>query len=462
MSLSSIIEKQINNNWNEASSQIGISELVLKEFVLGNAKISILDIEKILQVLHLIIDDKKAQKIETALIVREEEKKDCFKWYAVYWLERKKFEIKKSTYCNYANALKNQIIPVMGNIKFKELNKDILQFFIYKAQSENNIAEKTAKDCVGIIRQIIADGQEDGIIPEFIISKRKLKYKKQELLGESKKIYTESEYKKIIEEILNNINNTKLGILLGIYTGMRIGELCALQFKDIDFQNNTINVTKTLQRIYDPTNDIEPSKIQISTTKTESSTRVIPITKDIATILKGMNTGNENYILTGTTKYTEPRTFRRKYQNFMKKIEIEPLKFHSLRHTFASMNIENGADIKTISEILGHSDINTTLKVYTHTSEKAKQEVVDKFSKMFTKQQKEKIFTKEYKGNICCISKRTGKLEFIGTILEVARFLSVSSEIICKYINERDSHISFYVVPKIEGITHKNGMYMGG
>ena len=92
-----------------------------------------------------------------------------------------------------------------------------------------------------------------------------------------------------------------------------------------------------------------------------------------------MNAGDEDYVLTGKNKWTEPRTFRRFYQNFMKKIGIEPLKFHSLRHTFASMNIENGADVKTISEILGHSDVDVTLKIYTHTSNKAKRKAVEKF-----------------------------------------------------------------------------------
>lgn len=461
MTLTETLEKSINNNYKVASLEIGISELILKQFIKGNAKINIHDTEKILNTLNIKINDKDSKKIETSLVVREEEKRDCLKWYIAYWLKKKEFEIKKSTYCNYANLLKNQIIPIVGDIKFNELNKDILQFFIYKAQNEHNLSEKTTKDCVGLIRQIIVDAQEEGVIPEFVI-KRRLKYKKQELLGEDKKVYTEDEYKTIINEILKDINYTKLGILLGLYTGMRIGELCALQFKDIDLTNKLINVTKTLQRTYDPTKDINPSEIQITSTKTTSSTRTIPITNEIAKILNKLNTDNENYVLTGKRKYTEPRTFRRSYQNFMKKIGIEPLKFHSLRHTFASMNIENGADIKTISEILGHSDIDITLKVYTHTSEKAKQRAIEKFDKMFTTEEKKKKFTEKYKGSICCISKNTKSLDYIGTIKEVAEFLSITTKKLCKYINEGIEHKSFYIIPKIEGITHKNNIYMGG
>lgn len=458
--LSEVIQKSINNNYKVASTRIGISELILKEYVKGNAKINIIDTEKILNTLNIKIDDKDSKKIETALIIREEERKEKFKFYAVYWLKKKEFEVKKSTYCNYSNLLKNQIIPAIGEIKFNELNGEILQFFIYKAQGENKLSEKTTKDCLGIIKQIITDGQEEGIIPNFAFSKRKLKYKKQDLIGNIKKVYTEEEYRKIIREILKNINNKKLGILLGLYTGMRIGELCALQFKDIDFKNKVINVTKTLQRTYDPTRDINPSEIQITSTKTSSSTRTIPITEEIVKILEKMNTGNENYILTGKNKYTEPRTFRRSYQTFMKSIGIEPLKFHSLRHTFASMNIENGADIKTISEILGHSDIDTTLKVYTHTSEKAKKKAIDKFERLL--QEKGIKYDSKYKGSICCINRKTGKLDFIGTIKEVAEYIGDDTGYVCNCINLIEKDSVYDVLPKIEGITHKNGKYMGG
>lgn len=456
--LKEAIEKNINNHYNVASSKIGISELILREFILGKAKLVISDIDKILDTLNIKIDNSEGNKIETSLMVREEEKKDKFKFYAIYWLAKKKFEVKESTYCNYANLLKNNIIPILGEVKFNELNGDILQFFIYKAQGENDLSEKTTKDCLGIIKQIIADGQEEGVIPQFVYSKRKLKYKKTELIGEDKKTYTEEEYKKIIDEILKNIDYKKLGILLGLYTGMRIGELCALQFKDIDFKEKCVRVTKTLQRTYNPTKDINPSEIKITSTKTDNSNRTIPLTEDIVKIVKEMNAGDEDYVLTGKNKWTEPRTFRRFYQNFMKKIGIEPLKFHSLRHTFASMNIENGADVKTISEILGHSDVDVTLKIYTHTSNKAKRKAVEKFEALL--KEKGIKYDSKYKGSICCINKKTGKLDFIGTIKEVAEYLGNNTKHVCDCINLINEDEVYDIVPKIEGITHKNDMYM--
>ena len=280
------------------------------------------------------------------------------------------------------------------------------------------------------------------------------------MIGENKKTYTEEEYKKIISEILKNIDYKKLGILLGLYTGMRIGELCALQFKDIDFKEKCVRVTKTLQRTYDPTKDINPSEIKITSTKTDNSNRTIPLTDDIVKIVKEMNTGDENYVLTGKSKWTEPRTFRRFYQNFMKKINIEALKFHSLRHTFASINIENGADVKTISEILGHSDVDVTLKIYTHTSNKAKRKAVEKFEALL--KEKGIKYDSKYKGSICCINKKNGKLDFIGTVKEVSEYIGANTKYVCDCINLIKEDEAYNILPKIEGITHENGVYMGG
>lgn len=143
--LKEVIEKTINNHYDIASLQIGLSEIILKEFLKGNAKLNLNDTEKILNSLNIRIDDKQSRKIETALIERKEEKKDKFKFYAVYWLKKKEFEVKKSTYCNYANLLKNNIIPILGEVKFNELNGEILQFFVYEAQGKKIYLKKQLK-----------------------------------------------------------------------------------------------------------------------------------------------------------------------------------------------------------------------------------------------------------------------------------------------------------------------------
>ena len=244
---------------------------------------------------------------------------------------------------------------------------------------------------------------------------------------------------------------------------MRIGEICALKWEDIDFDNKLINVNKTAQRIYNPLDEFEKSKIIITPCKTEHSQRSIPIAPDLYKMLKTLKTSDNDYVLTGTNKLIEPRTFRKYYTKMMNDCGVTPIKFHSLRHTFASINIENGTDVKTISEILGHSDISITLQTYTHTSNKAKTKAIDKFNKMFNSQDEKKQFTKKYKGNVCCINKRTGKCDFVGTIVLVAKYLAENSQYVCDVINGIIIDRTYDIVPKIVGITHdENGNYVGG
>ena len=147
----------------------------------------------------------------------------------------------------------------------------------------------------------------------------------------------------------------------------------------------------------------------------------------------------------------------------MKETGVEPIKFHALRHTFASINIENGADVKTISDILGHSDIAITLKTYTHTSQKAKEKAIQKFNNMFKTKEEKINFTSNYKGNVCCINKKNGKCDYIGSIKDVSDYLAETSKYICNVINGEEDDETYNIIPKIVGITHnENGDYVGG
>lgn len=167
-------------------------------------------------------------------------------------------------------------------------------------------------------------------------------------------------------------------------------------------------------------------------------------------------------MLSNSKKAIEPRTYRKFYNKFMNEAGVQPIKFHALRHTFASINIENGVDVKTISDILGHSDISITLKTYTHTTQKAKVKAIQRFNDMFKTQQEKMEFTSKYKGNVCCINKKNAKCDFIGTIQDIAEYIDMSSKYVCNVINGLDDDETYEIVPKIEGITHKNGIYLGG
>lgn len=161
-----------------------------------------------------------------------------------------------------------------------------------------------------------------------------------------------------------NLSRKTAGILIALFTGIRIGELCGLQMKDISLTEKTININKTVQRIYDKRKG--KSYLHIGPPKTKTSARIIPVPSLLMNIIKKFYTENPNhYFLTGKTKPTEPRTYRQFFSRFLKRNGLQKVKFHEIRHTFAVRAIEIPEfDIKSLSEILGHKNVSFTLNVY--------------------------------------------------------------------------------------------------
>lgn len=464
MELRGLIKTKINSNYKKAATILKTSEWGAEEIIEKDGQVSLDRLQELFDYLGIDFVDDKNKIIKHELSTEVNQR--IFRNYASYWLLKKKYEVRESTFANYCNLLNNTIIPCLGDIPCESFNNKIIQQFAYWSKEKGGIEQKGVsehyiKDCLLIIKAIIKDGQDENVFPDFGL--KKIKVPKTLMIENTKKTYTEEEYKKIIEYILNNINFKSLGVLIGIFTGMRIGEICALQWKDIDFDNKFINVNKTVQRIYNPLDEFEKSKIVITPCKTENSRRNIPIASDLYKVLKALRASDNDYVLTGTNKLIEPRTFRKFYTKMMTDCGVIPIKFHSLRHTFASINIENGTDVKTISEILGHSDIAITLQTYTHTSNKSKAKAIEKFNNMFKNQDEKVAFTKTYKGNVCCINKKNNRCEFIGSIKDVSRYLVESTDYICAVINGIKDDEVYNIIPKIVGITHtKEDEYVGG
>ena len=157
-----------------------------------------------------------------------------------------------------------------------------------------------------------------------------------------------------------------------LYTGMRIGEVCALQWRDIDLINYTINISKTIQRVSNhETSHSSKTKIVIDTPKSVASKRAIPIPALLCEQLaqrKQADSSESYFFLTGSERYIEPRNYYARYQDILIDCGISQYTFHALRHTFATRCIEIGFDPKVLSEILGHTDVKITLDRYVHPS----------------------------------------------------------------------------------------------
>lgn len=311
-----------------------------------------------------------------------------FKSLAEEWLLYQKNFIKESTYCTYKAHMENHIIPLMGTIKCCEITSNTVQDSILKwlggnKLNENQIlSEKTVHDIVVILKTCLKYGVRKGyiiqdstdiILPNTKGSKSKIQ------------VFDANEQKIITQAILTNLNNRSVGILLGLHTGMRIGELCALKWSDIDLAHGFIAVSKTLQRLYFKNSRGKGyTKITITAPKTQNSVREIPISAKLAQAMEKLRPNDLNvYVLTNAEKYTEPRTYRDFYFRFIDGLDIQKLKFHCLRHTFATKCIEAGADYKTVSELLGHANVNITMNLYVHPSMEQKRKCVELFNSMF-------------------------------------------------------------------------------
>ena len=301
------------------------------------------------------------------------------------WLIDKKEYIKESTYANYSNNIFNHIIPKLGNIYIQDLNHKIIQdFLLYlfkngRKDGSGGLSEKTIKDITIIIKGSLRKAINEEKIRHFELT---FNYPKD---NKDSKIYilSKHEQNKLTNYVLENLTNRNIGLLISLYSGLRIGELCALQWNDIDFKKNILSVNKTIQRVYIKDKDNNISKVIITTPKTKNANREIPINKEFLELLRKLKTKGDDYIITGSSKYLEPRTYRKYFNKVLKQVKIKQFNFHSLRHTFATNCISLGVDYKTVSELLGHANVNITLNLYVHPRLSQKKKCIDMICKVF-------------------------------------------------------------------------------
>ncbi len=293
------------------------------------------------------------------------------------WKKEKILYVKKSTYSAYLLLLENHIIPYFGELENIE-EKDIQDFALNKLK--NGLSTKTVKDLIIVIKMIL----------KFAYKNKFLEYKDIDIKFPTEsdtrnlEVLSIADHKKLLKYAQENFTFKNLGIYICLSTGIRIGELCGLQWCDIDIDNGIIKIRQTVQRIYVVEKDKRYTEILIDSPKTKNSIRDIPMTNELIKLIKPLKkiVNNEFFILTNDEKPTEPRTFRSYYQKLIKKLGLPNLKFHGLRHSFATRCIESKCDYKTVSVILGHSNISTTLNLYVHPNMEQKKKCVDQMNKL--------------------------------------------------------------------------------
>lgn len=277
------------------------------------------------------------------------------------WLEFKRGDIKESTYIKYRNIILNQIKPRFGNIYINSIRSEDLQKFALSLKS-GALSNKSIRDILAVLSAIFKYAEKVGLCADKLhIGDLYPKTEKKQIrvLPADERIHLE-------HYLLKSNDPAKYGILLALYSGMRIGEICALKWNNIDLKSGTISVCQTLQRLQDRENKGK-TKILISEPKSQSSKRAIPIPAFLTELLEKIKPQSPcAFFLTGYKSFMEPKTLENKFKKCLKECDIPYVNFHTLRHTFATRCVEVGFDMKSLSEILGHASVGTTLNIYAH------------------------------------------------------------------------------------------------
>jgi len=288
------------------------------------------------------------------------------------WKTDKKQYVKKSSYAAYALLIENHLLPAFGN-KYS-IEEAEVQAFVFQKLAQG-LSQKTIKDIVIVLKMILKFGAKNNWVTNTPLDiQYPTQREKQQL-----EVLSRNHQKQIMTYIETHFTFRSLGIYICLTTGMRIGEVCALTWEDLNTETGTIKVSKTIQRIYTIEDTIRKTELIIDSPKTKNSIREIPMSRELLKMLKPIKkiVNNSFFALTNDTKPTEPRTYRSYYKTFMKDLGMPHLKFHGLRHSFATRCIESKCDYKTVSVLLGHSNISTTLNLYVHPNFEQKKKAIN-------------------------------------------------------------------------------------
>lgn len=292
------------------------------------------------------------------------------------WQIDKKQYVKKSSYSAYMLLIENHLLPVFGNMTAVE-EQDVQAFVFQKLDA--GLSQKTIKDILIVLKMILKFGVKNKMLEYSPID---VQYPTEREKHDIE-VLSKTNQRRLMEYIREHFTFRNLGIYICLSAGVRIGEICAMTWEDIDTDTGIISVRKTIQRIYNVDESDRRTELLIDTPKTKNSIRDIPMSKDLIRMLKPIKkiVNPSFFVLTNDAKPTEPRTYRNYYKKLMRELDLPDLKFHGLRHSFATRCIESNCDYKTVSVLLGHSNISTTLNLYVHPNMEQKKKCIDQMFK---------------------------------------------------------------------------------
>lgn len=299
--------------------------------------------------------------------------------YCEEWLILCRSRVKESTYVKYETVICNHILPELGGCHLTALSSILLEQFSHTLLCEEELSPKTIRCILTVVHSVIGyiRRQDASLLPQNI----EIVYPKDS--KKEMRVLSREEQQRLTAYLLDDLDDCKFGVLLALLTGLRIGEICALRWGDISLPDQTLTVSSTMLRLrdYNPGTP-QKTKILVSEPKSDTSARTIPLT-DYAVGLCRLREQHDPdaFILTGEKgHYIEPRTLQYRLQRYTSECGLTGVHFHALRHTFATRCVEVGFEIKSLSEILGHTNPKFTLERYVHSSMELKRDNMRKLA----------------------------------------------------------------------------------
>lgn len=299
------------------------------------------------------------------------------------WQDANRVRLKEASISRYQNLIETHILPELGNKRIAQINASTINRFLSnklekgRIDGEGGLSASYVRSISLVIGSAIRYGVSEKMCDPLLSPITKPSLPKKAL-----NVLSAEQQKQLEQELLETMNEEKLLIYLTLYSGLRIGEACALRWEDISLESKLIYVRQTVSRVWCFEKGKKYSKLVAGLPKTESSQRCIPICSKLYAILSRFPYRKRHgYVLPNSDGgFISPRTFEYRYKKILKAAKVEPVNYHALRHTFATRCIERGVDVKSLSEILGHADASITLNTYVHSSIEMKRIQLEKLA----------------------------------------------------------------------------------
>lgn len=303
-------------------------------------------------------------------------------WLSEWLTNYVKPSYKIRTYERYCQTVETHITPKLGSFELDELSVGVLQKFVCELLRDGNkrtgkgLSANSVNGIISVLQSSLKTAYTSGVTKDYVADK----INRPKNIVKKVSCFSLKEQKKIERAVLASGKPKMYGIVLCLYTGLRIGELLALEWKDIDVKRRVMHVSKTC---HDCSKNGMTVKV-VGTPKTSSSTRTIPLPKQLLPVLKMLKRNNKSpFVISDNNLPVSVRSYQRSFELLLKRLNIPHKGFHALRHTFATRALECGMDVKTLAELLGHKSTNITLNCYVHSLSEHKTEVMNRLGEIF-------------------------------------------------------------------------------